>query len=160
MKAGTIATIDPGNSGAIAILSDAGDLIEIFDMPTVSVTVGKKQRNVVSAPLLATMLRAHDPAEIWLEKVSTRPGEGAVGAFAFGRGVGVIEGVAAALGKPLSTVTPAVWKKATGCPADKGGARARAMQLFPTAADQFKRVKDDGRAEAALIGVYACRLSR
>lgn len=104
------------------------------------------------------MLRAHDPAEIWLAKVSTRPGEGAVGAFAFGHDlfVGVIEGVGAPLGKPL-TVTPAIWKRATGCPADTGGARARAMQLFPTAADQFKRVKDDGRAEAALIGVYAYR---
>ncbi|WP_291362911.1 hypothetical protein [Acetobacter sp. UBA5411] len=34
----------------------------------------------VSASLLATMLRAHDPAEIWLAKVSTRPDEDAVGA--------------------------------------------------------------------------------
>ncbi|XP_060665649.1 uncharacterized protein LOC132797913 [Drosophila nasuta] len=123
-------------------------------MPTVAVTVGKKQRNVVSAPLLATMLRAHDPAEIWLEKVSTRPGEVPWVPL---RSVVVLASSRAwpLLLASLSTVTPAVWKKATGCPADKGGARARAMQLFPTAADQFKRVKDDGRAEAALIGVYA-----
>jgi hypothetical protein len=28
------------------------------------------------------------------------------------------------------------------------------MQRFPEIADQFKRVKDDGRAEAALIALY------
>ncbi|NHN85889.1 hypothetical protein GOB93_14735 [Acetobacter musti] len=153
----TIAAIDPGKTGAIAILSDRGDLIEVLDMPTAPVTVSGKIRHIVSAPLLATMLRAHDPAEVWLERVGARPAEGAVGAFAFGRGVGVIEGVTAALGKPLSLVTPAEWKRATRTPANKDSARARAMQLFPTAADQFKRVKDDGRAEAALIGLYATR---
>ncbi|NHO33569.1 RuvC family protein [Acetobacter fallax] len=156
----TIAAIDPGRTGAIAILSERGDLIEVLDMPTNPVTVSGKIRHIVSAPLLATMLRAHDPAEIWLERVGVRPGEGAVGAFAFGRGVGAIEGVVAYLGKPLSLVTPSEWKKATRTPADKGGARARAMQLFPTCADLFKRVKDDGRAEAALIGVFACRSDR
>lgn len=121
----SIAAIDPGNSGAIAILSADGHLIEVLDMPTVTITVSGKQRRIVSAPLLATMLRIHDPSEIWLEQVSTRPGEGSVGAFAFGRGVGVIEGVTATLGKPLTTVRPNVWKKAISCPADKGGARAR-----------------------------------
>jgi hypothetical protein len=30
----------------------------------------------------------------------------------------------------------------------------RASQLFPNQADQWKRVKDDGRAEALLIAYY------
>ncbi|OUJ16467.1 hypothetical protein [Acetobacter sp. DsW_063] len=150
-----VIAIDPGITGAIAVLNDLGGLIEVLDMPTSPVTVSGKVRNVVSAPLLATMIQAHDPSEVWLEKVNARPGEGPAGAFSFGRGVGVIEGVVAALGLPLSTVPPAEWKKAMRCPADKDGARTQAMQLFPASADLFKRKKDDGRAEAAMLGRFA-----
>ena len=36
----------------------------------------------------------------------------------------------------------------------KDGSRLRAMELFPAYADRFKRVKDDGRSDAALIAYY------
>ena len=46
-----------------------------------------------------------------------------------------------------------------GCPRCRRlHARLHAARLWPGAAEQFKRVKDDGRAEAALIGMYACRM--
>ena len=35
-----------------------------------------------------------------------------------------------------------------------GVSRGMAMQRFPEFADKFKRVKDDGRAEATLIALY------
>ena len=50
----------------------------------------------------------------FVEHVSVRPGEGAVGAFAFGRSRGVIEGVLGALGVPIAFITPASWKPALG----------------------------------------------
>jgi hypothetical protein len=37
---------------------------------------------------------------------------------------------------------------------DKNASRALASQFFPDCSDQWKRVKDDGRAEAALIAHY------
>jgi hypothetical protein len=42
-------------------------------------------------------------------------------------------------------------------PAAKDGARARASQLLPGAADQWPLVKHDGRAEAALIALWGIR---
>jgi hypothetical protein len=38
-----------------------------------------------------------------------------------------------------------------GLHSDKGESRALAMRLWPDHGDRFARVKDDGRAEAALI---------
>jgi crossover junction endodeoxyribonuclease RuvC len=69
----------------------------------------------------------------------------------------MIEGVAAGMRIPYSLVIPQTWKKALGVPADKNAARARACQLFPNMASKFARVKDDGRAEAALIALFGYR---
>jgi hypothetical protein len=45
--------IDPGAGGAIAALDEAGDLLEVVDMPATSETTG---RTATSAPLLAGIL--------------------------------------------------------------------------------------------------------
>ena len=70
--------------------------------------------------------------------------------------VGVIEGAMAALGLPVAFVTPPVWKRAVGIAPGKDGAkdaaRSEAIRRWPAHAGLFARVKDDGRAEAALIG--------
>ena len=41
-----------------------------------------------------------------------------------------------------------------GRAAGKDASRMRAMELFPTRAELFKRAKDDGRADAALIAYW------
>lgn len=149
---------DPGKTGALAWLTDAGELIHVEDMPTEEIKVGTKKRHVVAPARLARLLQDRRPVQFVLEKVNTRPGEGAVGAFSFGRGYGCIEGVVAALGISIRYVPPGVWKRSLGVPADKGGARLRAQQMFPTHCDLFKRVKDDGRAEAAMIGAWGVQV--
>jgi crossover junction endodeoxyribonuclease RuvC len=92
-----------------------------------------------------------------VENVGARPGEGAVGAFAFGRSTGVVEGVLSALSIPATHIAPASWKRAVGLPAGrdaaKDAARAEAIRRWPGRAAMFARVKDDGRADAALIGL-------
>jgi crossover junction endodeoxyribonuclease RuvC len=153
-----IVGIDPGVSGAIAFLSTSGVLVEVLDLPVAEVKVGKGLRRQLMPGVLAKLLFERKPVTVMLEQVGSQPGEGAVGAFSFGRGFGQIEGVLCGLGVSYSLVRPQAWKKALGVPADKGGARLHAARLWPGAADQFKRVKDDGRAEAALIGLYACRM--
>lgn len=66
-------------------------------------------------------------------------------------GDGIAEGVVAGAGWPLTYVSPAKWKRDLRLSADKGASRRRAIELWPSWAELFARVKDDGRAEAALI---------
>jgi crossover junction endodeoxyribonuclease RuvC len=146
--------IDPGLTGALAWMTDAGELISIDDMPTEKIKVGKGERNVVAPARLALLIAKQHPVHAFLEKVSTRPGEGAVGAFSFGRGFGCIEGILAGLSISVTYAPPQVWKRALNVPKDKGGARLRAQQMFPAHADLFARVKDDGRAESAMIASW------
>ena len=144
--------IDPGAAGAVAIL-EAGKLAQVFDMPVVEMTVGGKAKKRVAPELLASELRLYNLADTVavVEQVGAMPGQGVTSMFAFGQAYGLVLGVLAGLWIPTTTVTPATWKKALKLNTGKDGARAKAAQLWPARADQFKRVKDDGRAEAALL---------
>lgn len=152
---GPVLGIDPGVSGAIAVVAPTGDLIDVFDMPILH--DGSKGRSAVNAPLLASIIGETGATTAFVEFVGARPGEGAVGAFSFGRCRGVIEGVAAGLGIPVAFITPPSWKRAVGIPPGKDGAkdaaRSEAIRRWPSLASKFARVKDDGRAEAALIAL-------
>jgi hypothetical protein len=84
-------------------------------------------------------------------------GSGATSAFAFGRGLGVIEGALASFERPTTMVRPQVWTKALGVGSDKGAHRLAAQRLWPADAQVFNRVKDDGRADAALLAHWYLR---
>ena len=157
-----IVACDPGLDGAFAIMID-GQLREIEDMPTMSRQVSGKERRYVAPDvvdgLLRTMLRSYvGPADsllFVLEKVGARPKEGAVGAFSFGKGVGHVEGIIIGMALPRAEVDPATWKRQLKLNKGKDANRQRAMEMFPDMRDQFSRVKDDGRADAALIALWA-----
>ena len=91
---GPIIEIDIGSHGAIARLTPTGDLDGVVDMPLLR--DGRKGRPNVSAALLMDIIFNMKAVTAYVEFVGARPGEGAVGAFAFGRSGGVIEGVHAA----------------------------------------------------------------
>jgi len=143
--------IDPGAHGAIAILGNGGNIHEVHDMPAVEVKVGKTKRHRVSVHGVADILRGLAVDMVLIEEVGGITGQSASAAFTFGHACGLVQGAVAALGLPLTLIPPQSWKKASSLPADKGAARLRAMQLWPDHAGLFARVKDDGRAEAALI---------
>ena len=150
--------IDPGISGAIAIFED-GQLDTILDMPTLKIASGKTIKSHISAIGLVRILEtwtlvSDGQAHIVIEKVAAMPGQGVTSMFNFGRSAGIIEGVVAALQRPYTYVTPATWTKAVGRAAGKDASRMRAMELFPSKAELFKRAKDDGRADAALIAYW------
>jgi len=147
--------IDPGLGGALALLCN-NDL-EIYDMPTIQ--DGTKRR--VDHAQLAVILdlwAKHQGITCIIEKVASMPGNGHAGAFTFGRAAGVVIGAVAANFIPIVEVPPQVWKRKTQTPTDKDGARLRASEIFPRYAGQWARVKDDGRAEAALIAYYGREL--
>ncbi len=146
--------IDPGLGGALALLTSDGVLVDIDDMPVLA--DGAAGRRAINAPLLAARVRAWGAGKAFCELVGPRPGEGAVGAFGFGRSRGIIEGVLGTMGVPVDMVAPAWWKRRIGIPpgADKKDvARSEAIRRWPALADRFARKRDDGRAEAALIAV-------
>jgi crossover junction endodeoxyribonuclease RuvC len=147
--------IDIGSKGALALLDENGSLLEVADMPWLN--DGPKGRPAVNGPLLAELVYRWHASAAYIEYVGARPGEGAVGAFAFGRSRGVVEGVLGACGVPATQIAPASWKRAVGIAPGKDGAkdaaRSEAIRRWPGQAGLFARVKDDGRAEAALIAV-------
>jgi crossover junction endodeoxyribonuclease RuvC len=136
-----IAGIDPGKSGAIALLYDKGDLF-VDDMPV----FGKE----LNGAAIAAIFNECKPDHVYLESVNSHL-MGRQSAFNFGQGFGVIKGVLATLAIPFTLVTPSKWKGHYNLGRDKDDARAAATRLFPVSANLFERKKDDGRAEAALI---------
>lgn len=150
-----ILAIDPGAKGALAFFDvDKGNLV-IVDMPTVEVKRGNKAKVEISPQLLGAEIKSRLPRIAVLERVGSMPGQGVSSMFQFGRGVGMLEGVLAALQIPVTYITPQAWQKAVGVRGGKDAGRARAAELFPAYADLFKRAKDDGRADAALMAWWA-----
>lgn len=146
--------IDPGAHGAIAVLSTLGELA-VHDMPAVTITRGGKQKTEIDTAALAHLLRdARHNARAVVERVGAMPGQGVTSMFAFGRSVGQIEGALAALNIPVTYVTPQTWQRALSVPKGKDGSRLRASQVMPAYAGEWRLVKHDGRAEAALIAMW------
>lgn len=148
---------DPGIHGALAFLHD-GVLLNVQDLPLVAVGHGSGKREEMSPELLHDML-VHAEIRIGLAVVEdvNAFGMGRTSAYRFGKNVGQIEGVLAACGIRTMKVTPQKWKKAMGLGADKALSRAAAIKLWPDQSQLFARVKDDGRAESALIAEWARR---
>jgi crossover junction endodeoxyribonuclease RuvC len=148
--------IDPGAAGAVAILGVDGKLIEVWDIPTVQIKSGKTVKKRISPEMFASEIRNWQDAEAcYTEKVGARPGQGVSSMFQFGESLGIIRGMMAGLSIPTILVTPPVWKKDMKLPAaSKEWSRQRAAQLWPSYAKEFSRVKDDGRAEAALLALW------
>jgi crossover junction endodeoxyribonuclease RuvC len=141
--------IDPGKEGALALFLD-GELLDVVDMPIAG--------GVVSAALLVAELEdfaraAGSRPTVYLEKVHAMPKQGVASSFGFGRSLGVVEGVVAALGWPLVWVAPQEWKKRHGLlRQDKDAARLLAIETWPDHVETFRLKKHLDRAEAALIG--------
>jgi len=148
--------IDVGLNGAIALVED-GQLLEVHDMPTVSLERNNKTKRMVNAQALALIIRRAKADAAYLERLNAMPGQGVTSMFSMGQSLGVVLGVLAACEVPTTTIPPRTWQKALDVPQGKDGSRYRAAQLFPESADLFKRVKDDGRSDAALIAAYGAR---
>jgi crossover junction endodeoxyribonuclease RuvC len=151
--------VDVGASGAVAVL-DGDQLVTVVDMPTKEVIINKRKKKRVDAQTLFDCLRHYEIDHAFVETVSAMPNQGVASMFAFGQAVGIVEGVIASLTDQVTGVRPQEWKKHFGLGNDKDASRQVAMDRFPDYARLFKRKKDDGRAEAVLIGLwgYECHL--
>ena len=142
--------IDPGKTGAAVLLDGDGRIERCWDTPTI--VVGKKATYDLTAIAGIAKIARDYHTDVAVEQVHAMPGQGVTSMFEFGRGLGIWQGVIAAQLIPVTYYTPQAWQKTqlAGMPKGKGSARLRAKQLWP-ACTLFDRVKDDGRADAALI---------
>lgn len=148
--------IDPGLSGAIVALAD-GEPCHIFDIPVVERN-GWKEVAADQLSVLIRDVRNQHPGAYFsacLERVGARPGDGGTSAFRFGEGFGKVKAVLEVKGIPFVMPVPAQWKRYFGLlGTDKDAARLLAITRFPGAADELKRKKDQGRADALLLALY------
>lgn len=153
--------IDPGLTGALALLDDDGDLLNVWDMPTQIKLHGKGSE--VNAYLLSDLVaeiremaaRRGEALRVIVEQVASMPGQGVASMFAFGESVGVTRAVIASAGLSMLRVRPTTWKRESGLTGrDKAAALTRAIELWPDKRSLFARKKDIGRADAALIALY------
>ncbi len=155
--------IDPGITGAIAVLDDAKRFIEVIDMPVVTLT-GNSQK--VNGSELAKMFgfwqkKFDSGLTVFIERVHTMPGQGVVSSGNFMLNFGIVLGVLESMSIAYYLVNPQSWKKRACLPrrkkdqdytAYKDMSRALAQQLFPQAS--LARKKDDGRSDALLIARF------
>jgi Holliday junction resolvasome RuvABC endonuclease subunit len=145
--------IDPGVSGACAIVTEAGHYVSAFDMPTVLANKSSNRRMVNAYELAGLVRRALNEAQgdivAVIENVNAMPDQGVASVFAFGKSYGIVLGVLAALGLSTELVTAARWKKHFGLERDKEQARELATRMFPLASLPLK--KDHNKAEALLL---------
>lgn len=158
--------IDPGLKGALALVSDAGVLVETWDMPVTGKLFGKGLEvnpafvaDLVDEAIEIARAELSEDIRACVERVGPRPGQGVTSMFGFGVSFGMLRGVLAARQVPTTYAQPQRWKRFFGLDGRKEGARTYASEQWPAQAHRFRRVKDDGRAEAALIALYSVRNS-
>ena len=150
-----IGGIDPGLTGAFAVLDFQDFRLHIWDTPTVSVKTGANTRKRCE-PDAFTKAIGHFPLDYCtIENVHSTPNDGHVGAFSFGKVTGIAIGICHGLDVPLAQVSPAKWKLQMQVPAHKDASKLRSSQLFPNCAPMWARAMDHGRAEAAVIALYS-----
>ena len=152
--------IDPGLTGAVAVLDHAGTLVALYDTPILTLTTNRGSRAEYDLPGMAALLRPYTGTglQVFIEEAQAMPGQGTRSMFQLGLGFGVWLGMLGALGLAHTRIRPHVWKRTLGLTSDKEQARLRAMQLFPAA--DLRRKKDHGRAEALLLGYYGWQHQR
>lgn len=158
--------IDPGLSGAVAILDEKGSLVKVLDTPVIELKKAKGKKRVHLEAEMATILRDFNIFEgiacVGIENVHAMPKQGVTSMFSMGTGFGIWIGILAALQIPYEKIEPRKWKSEMGIAtgSDKSASIVRASQLFPTAT--FKKDRGridtlDGRADALLLAEFLRR---
>ena len=134
--------IDPGKQGAFAALDVAEWSVTTYDMPD-TIDGRRELLSPIGRVSVAWVERPFYPQKIGVRHVAT-----------IAEGFGILQACLAFAGVPTRFVEPSAWKKSLRLSADKAASRQLASMTWPDDAEQWKLVKHDGRAEAALIALY------
>jgi hypothetical protein len=116
--------VDVGKSGAICVMREEG--VEAHKMP----------HTFLEAQDLIASLKLIKPVFL-VEKTNSRPGDGAMSAFKFGRSCQMIEDAILAAKYPMNLISPQKWQKDYNVPrgmeydARKKWLKNKAQELFP-----------------------------
>ena len=156
--------IDPGLSGAIAVMED-NKVLNLFDIPVMS--EGKKNKRQLNSALLVSLLKQNisknEEIAVVVEQVNAMPGQGVTSMFNFGQTFGAIKGICAALKLPIFFVRPSKWKKHFELiNSSKDSSRTKAIEMYPTLSNQLAKKKDVNKSDAILIArfYYDTRLNQ
>jgi len=158
MRMAAYVGIDPGQTGAIAIVDTDGSA-EVHDWPGDAVALAR---------LLAELDLSYDVVIARIERQSARPMQGVSSTFKLGVNYGIWLAACAARLWRVEVVTTKAWRVGRGYPQKRAGAPQNiytrkikehslttARQIFPGLAHKLTRKKDHGRAEALLIAYSA-----
>lgn len=144
--------IDPGKSGALALLDNNASVLsfartrDLRDATAYAHAVGDMVARHGSITMAA------------LELTSARPGQGVSSMHEYGRIAGWWEGVLCAFAIPYVLVAPQRWQKAVldsrGAKDTKTHALESARRMFPEFAGQIAQ-RDDGLADALHLARFA-----
>ena len=148
--------IDPGLSGAIAILEN-NIVLNIFEIPVMS--EGKKNKRQLNSALLVNLLKENinndEEVVVVVEQVNAMPGQGVTSMFNFGQTFGAIKGICAALELPIYFVRPSKWKKHFELiNSSKDASRTKAIEMYPKLSNQLSKKKDVNKSDAILIARF------
>jgi len=150
--------IDPGLTGAVAIIGPDGTTVE--DLPVVRDGKLAWIDGLELEWLVRSMVGGNDDAVAYVERVGAHPVGGFVVAHSQGLTLGSVLAVLQFCRVPVHLVPSNVWKRAMGVQGDKDEAQKvrkqrsldRARLLFPNL--RLDRAKDHNRAEALLLAAY------
>ena len=150
--------VDPGLSGAIAILEDK-KVFSIIDMPVMA--EGKKNKRQLNSAQLVNIIKENtnpkDDIAVVVEQVNAMPGQGVTSMFNFGQTFGAIKGICAALSLPIFFVRPSKWKKHFNLiNASKDSSRTKVIEMYPSLSSQLAKKKDVNKSDAVLIARFYC----
>ena len=145
-----IVGIDPGLSGAIAILEDK-KVLNIFDMPVMA--EGKKNKRQLNSAQLVNIIKENtiknENIAVVVEQVNAMPGQGVTSMFNFGQSFGAIKGLCAALNLPIFFVRPSKWKKHFELiNSSKDASRTKVIEMYPSLSNQLAKKKDVNKSDA------------
>ena len=148
--------IDPGLSGAIAILEN-NRVLNIFEIPVMS--EGKKNKRQLNSAQLVKLFRdnisKNEEVAVVVEQVNAMPGQGVTSMFNFGQTFGAIKGICASLGLPIFFVRPSKWKKHFELiNSSKDSSRTKAIEMYPSLSNDLAKKKDVNKSDAILIARF------
>jgi hypothetical protein len=130
--------LDPGLTGALAVVAPDGDgvTVTVTPTPTVWVTIGTKElrRRRYDVDAMLAALRSLPPITLaYLERQSARPGQGVSSMFTTGYGFGLWEALLTASAIPFAVIAPQAWRRRVGLAVggDKAAVRLAALARFP-----------------------------
>ena len=146
--------IDPGFSGALAVLDKNLQVIHYQDMPIIEVANKRELNEPELHSILSRFSPKYENLVVGIEKSQTMPNQGIVSSGRYMASYGFLRGLCVGMGLPYYLIRPPSWKKLmlADMPKEKGSSIQKVNQIYPDI--KLTRKKDHGISDAILIARY------